>query len=188
MPRPKPAAMRWLNIALLIGLLFTNAAFAEQVVERQGWKVLTFDVPGMELRGAKDGRTTRATYARKVGETGEVKINVSIKSWMAIDTFEKTFREEKERARASGETRLRPEIEIPGAGKVLSYTDSEPYDAEVIVLYTKDFRCQLSVTTTSDPESKAEMEPTYQQLAKTLRMGGLSPIAPIRVEKDSDDN
>lgn len=179
--------MRWLTILVLC--LFSSAPiFAEQVVERQGWKVLTFDVPGMELRGSKDGGTTRATYARKVGETGEVKITIQIKSWLAIDTYEKKFREDKERARASGESRLRPQIEVPGASKVLSYTDTEPYDAEVIVLYTKDFRCQLAVTSSADKESKAEIEPTYQQLTETLRMGGLSPISPIRVESEKDED
>lgn len=187
MRRPKrDRAMRCLMTVMLILCLVPSLAGGEQVVERQGWKVLTFDVPGMELRGAKDGRTMRATYAKRVGDSGEVKITIYIKSWMAIDTFEKTFRDEKDRARASGESRLRPQLEIPGASKVLSYTDSEPYDAEVIVLYSKDFRCQLSVTSSPDAESRAEMEPTYQQLAKTLRMGGLSPISPIRVEKDDE--
>lgn len=179
--------MRWLTIFALF-LLFSAPALAQQVVERQGWKVLTFDVPGMELRGSKDGRTTRATYSKKVGETGEIKITVHIKSWLAIDTYEKKFRDDKEGARASGESRLRPQIEVPGASKVLSYTATAPYDAEVIVLYTKDFRCQLSVTSTPDKESKAEVEPTYQQLAKSLRMGGLSPISPIRVESEKDND
>lgn len=173
--------MRWLVALLLLSL--SGLAWAEQIVERQGWKVLTFDVPGMELRGSKDGRITRATYAKKVGD-GEVKITVFIKSWLAIDSFESTFREEKTLARASGESRLRKDLQVPGASKVLTYSDSDPYDAEVIVLYTKDFRCQLSITSSSEPEARAEVEPTYQQLAKTLRMGGLSPISPIRVESE----
>jgi hypothetical protein len=170
--------MRWFYLFML---LLTAPLWAEQVVDRQGWKVLTFDVPGMELRGAKDGRSYRATYAKKVGE-GEIKITINIKNWMAIDSFETTFREERDLARASGESRLRETPEIPGAAKVLAYTASNPFDAEVIVLYSKDFRCQLSVTSTPDQEAKAEVEPTYQQLVQTLNLRGMSPISPIRVE------
>jgi hypothetical protein len=174
--------MRWL-LCLMIVLCLAAASWGEQVVERQGWKVLTFDVPGMELLGQKDSRITRATYAKKVGD-GEVKITVYIKSWMAIDTFEATYRDEKIRARASGDSRLREAIEIPGASKVLTYSSTAPFEAEVIVLYSKDFRCQLTITGRKD--GLAEVEPTYQQLARTLKMGGLSPISPIRVESQSD--
>ncbi len=158
-------------------------------MERQGWKVLSFDVPGMELRGTKDGRTTRATYGRKLenGE-GEVKINVIIKSWLAIDTYESKFREEKTLARASGETRLRKDIDIPGASKVLCYTGTEPYDSEVVILFTKDFRCQLVVTTSPEATAKAQLEPTYQQLIATLNMRGINPIAPIRIESQSESD
>lgn len=176
--------MRWLCCFFLLTHLCV-ATYAEQIVDRQGWKVLSFDVPGMELRGSKDGRSTRATYAKKVGD-GEVKITVYIKSWMAIDTYEKTFREDRLRARASGESRLRPDIEVPGASKVLTYSSTNPYDAEVIVLYTKDFRCHLTITSSSDKQARAEVEPVYQQLAKTLSMRGLSPISPIRVESEKD--
>lgn len=179
--------MRTFGLALLLVMLFPLTAWCDQVVERQGWKVLTFDVPGMELRGSKDGRTTRSTYAKKVGEgPGEVKINVTIKSWMAIDTYESKFREDKTLKRASGETRLREDIDIPGATKVLSYTGTAPYDSEVVVLYTKDFRCELVITTSSDKEAKAELEPTFQRLIGTLVMRGLDPISPIRVESKFD--
>lgn len=176
--------MRWLCY-LIVVVQMCVVAHAEQMVERQGWKVLSFDVPGMELRGSKDGRSTRATYAKKVGE-GEVKITVYIKSWMGIDLYEKTYREERTLARASGESRLRPDIEVPGAAKVLTYTSSNPYDAAVIVLYTKDFRCHLSVTSSADKQAKAEVEPVYEQLVKSLTMRGLSPISPIRVESKKD--
>ena len=170
--------------ALLVLCLFCSApVFAEQVVERQGWRVLSFDIPGMELIGKKDARVTRATFAKKVGKD-DLKITVYIRSWLAIDKYESTFREEKVLARASGESRLRPDISIPGAGKVLTYTSTAPFEAEVIVLYTKDFRCQLMVTGTG--EAKAEVEATYKQLSETLTMKGLSPIAPIRVESSQD--
>ena len=182
--RAKRGRMRWIWILLCLVTLSAPLWAQPTVVERQGWKVLTFDVPGMELRGAKDGRSFRATYAKVVGE-GEVKITINIKNWMAIDTFETTFREERDLARASGESRLREFPVIPGATKVLAYSGSNPYYAEVIVLYTKDFRCQLSVTASDHQEAKAEVEPTYQQLVKTLSMRGLSPISPVRVESDS---
>jgi hypothetical protein len=171
------------HLALAVLILLAAPVSAEQVVERQGWRVLTFDVPGMELRGAKDGRVTRATYGKRVGE-GEIKIHAVIKSWMAIDTFESKYREDKNLARARGASRLRPEIEIPGATKVLTYSDTDPYEAEVIVLYSKDFRCQLTITSSADAAARAEVEPVYQQLVKTLRMGGLSPISPIRMESE----
>jgi hypothetical protein len=70
---------------------------------------------------------------------------------------------------------------------VLAYTDTEPYDAEVIVLYSKDFRCQLTITSSRHPEARAAVEPIYQELAQSLRMGGLSPISPIRVERSKKD-
>ena len=177
--------MRWFRFLLVLALF--TPALAEQVVERQGWKVLSFDVPGMELLGAKDNRLTRATYAKQTDD-GEIKITVLIKSWMAIDTYETTFREEKEAARSSGEARLRPELQVPGAVKVLSYSQTAPYNAAVIILYSKDFRCQLSVTGGKGKEAEAEVESTYQQLAKTLTMRGLSPISPIRVESENDDD
>ena len=173
--------MRWLALCLLFFLC--PSASAEQVVERQGWRVLSFDVPGMELLGKKDGRVTRATYGKKVGND-DLKITVYIRSWLAIDKYEKTYREERTLARASGESRLREDFEIPGAGKVLSYTSSAPFEAEVIILYTKDFRCQLMVT--GKGQAKSEVEATYQELKKTLSMKGLSPITPIRVESSQD--
>ena len=152
-------------------------------MERQGWRVLSFDVPGMELLGKKDGKITRATYRKKVGDD-DLKITVHIRSWMGIDKFEKTFREEKLYARASAETRLRPEFEVPGAGKVLAYSATAPYESEVIVLYSKDFRCQLVVT--GKGEARAEVEPTYKLLTETLSMKGISRISPIRVESSQD--
>lgn len=177
------------SLFLLFWLLALAGAappgLAEQVVERQGWKVLSFDVPGMELRGRKESRLTRATYAKKVGE-GEVKIHVTLRSWMGIDTFEKTYREERTRARAAGSSRLRPDLTVPGASQAFAYSETEPYTAEIVVLYTKDFRCQLTVTSSSHPEARAALEPTFQQLLGTLTMRGLSPITPIRVESDSE--
>ena len=174
--------MRFWAFTLL--LIFCSApVLAEQVVERQGWRVLSFDVPGMELIGKKDARVTRATFVKKV-DNDDLKITVYIRSWLAIDKYENTFREEKVQARASGESRLRPDIAVPGAGKVLTYTSTAPFEAEVIVLYTKDFRCQLMVTGTG--KAKAEVESTYKQLSETLTMKGLSPIAPIRVESSQD--
>ena len=131
------ARMRSLCFLLMFGLF--TPAFAEQVVERQGWKVLTFDIPGMTLAGKKDNRTTRATFSKPVGDSGEVKVTVYVKSWLAIDTFESKFRNEKERARASGESRLRDAVVVPGADKVLTYTSTAPFEGEVVVLYTKDF-------------------------------------------------
>ena len=106
---------------------------------------------------------------------------------MGIDKFEDTFRDEKDRARASGETRLREAPEVPGASKVLAYTNSEPYDAEVLVLYTKDFRCQLTVSgTKGSKDAQAEVEPIFTQLMKTLTMKGMDPISPIRMESGGD--
>ncbi len=177
--------MRRSLVLLFLSLLTCSPVGAEQVVERQGWRVLSFDVPGMELIGRKDGKVTRATYSKKVGKD-DLKITVYIRSWMAIDKFESTYREEKTLARASGESRLRQEFPVPGAGKVLAYTSTAPFDAEVIVLYSKDFRCQLMVT--GKGEAEAEVEPTYQQLVKSLSMKGLSPISPIRVESSSQDS
>lgn len=175
--------MRCSSLLLLLSLLTCSPVWAEQVVERQGWRVLSFDVPGMELIGRKDGKVTRATYRKKVGQD-DLKITVYIRSWMGIDKFENTYREEKTLARASGESRLRSEFPVPGAGKVLTYTSTAPFEAEVIVLYSKDFRCQLMVT--GKGEAEAEVEPTYQQLVKSLSMKGLSPISPIRVESSQD--
>lgn len=172
--------LRLFLLLVLCGTMILPAV-GEVVVERQGWRVLSFDVPGMELVGKKDGKTTRATYAKKVGE-GEVKISVNIKTWLAIDTFEDTYREERTLLRASPHSRLQQEMEVPGAPKTLTYNSSDPYEAEVVVLYSKDFRCQLTVTSSKHPEAREAIGPTYQQLLATLKMGGLSPISPIRTE------
>ena len=181
----KGTEMKPALLLLCLVCFFAPSVSAEQVVERQGWRVLSFDVPGMEMIGSKDGKTTRTTFRKKVG-SDDLKISVTVRAWMGIDKYESTYREEKTLARASGDSRLREEFEVAGAGKVLTYSSTAPFEAEIIVVYSKDFRAQLTVT--GRGEAKAEVEATYQKLKETLTMKGLSPISPIRVESSQDSD
>lgn len=175
--------MKWRGLLGLLGcLILAMSVQAEQVVERQGRYVLSFSMPGMELRGQKDGRTTRVTYGQYQGQ-GEIKINVVVRDFLDSSRLETVFREERLRARASGTSRLKESVEIPGASKVLVYSSTDPFDAEVVVLYGRDYRCQLTVTGRGVPFS--EVKAAYERLVVTLSMRAPSIVSPIRIESDS---
>ena len=56
---------------------------------------------------------------------------------------------------------------------------TDPYRGKVIVVYTKDFRCELLITGTDDAEE--QINPTYQQLAESLKVIPRTKIGDVQV-------
>ncbi len=168
---------------LLLAFICSLPAFGDQVVERQGREILAFDIPDLEPLGYKDGKLTRTSFGRVVGE-GKLKVTVQIKAWVNVDKLDGEYREDKQAQRINQHSRLKDDPIIPGADKALSYSSDDPYPSLVIICYTKDYRCELIVTGTK--QAQPLMESTYQQLLDTLSIETHSAISPIRITPSSE--
>lgn len=168
--------MKRLIIALVI--LLVGPTWAEHVVEHGGRKILTFEAPQVEFRKSKEGKYTRTYFSKKIGQ-GNLKITVTSKGWMSEFKAETRYQADKRDKRNHQGTRLRDDVEVPGAMRTLCYSTSSPYKGEAIVVYTRNFRCELLVTGTED--AKAEVAPTYKQLLETLRVVPRTNISEIKI-------
>lgn len=172
--------MRTLLLVLIFGFL-ASVALAEQSVEHGGRQILTFDVPQVEFKKRREGKITRTYYSNRVGN-GNLKITIKSKGWLSDLVAEKRYQDDRRLKRASQHSRLNDPVEIPGALKTLTYSTSSPFVGQAVIVYTKDFRCELLVTGTND--AGEQIEPTYQQLLKTLKVVPRTKIGEIRVESD----
>lgn len=163
---------------LLLIILLSSCALAEHVVEHGGRKIVTFDVPEVEYQGTRTGKFTRTFFSSPVG-SGNLKITVQTKGWLSEEKAEERYRDDKTDKREDHYARLHEEPEIPGALKAITYSSSSPYFAKAVVVYTKDFRCELMVTGT---EEAAELiNPTFQKLLKTLQVVPRTKIGDVKV-------
>lgn len=147
-------------------------------MEHGGRTIVTFDVPQVQFRGTKTGKSTRTYFSNPVGN-GNLKITVTSKGWMSETTAEQRYQDDRRAKRASQYSRLNPEVEIRGALKTLTYTTEDPYVGQAVVIYTPDFRCELLVTGTN--EAAALVEETYQQLLSTLRVVPRTKIGELEI-------
>ncbi len=169
--------MRTVVLSLLT-LLLSYPCLADQVIEHGGHKIVSFDLPQLEYRATKTGKTTRTYFSNPVGN-GNLKLTVTTKGWLSEEEAIKRYEDDKKRKRANPETRLHDSKEIPGAMKTLFYSMSSPYRGKVIVVYTKDFRCELLITGTNDAED--QINPTYEQLAESLKVIPRTKIGDLKI-------
>lgn len=160
------SALRTSLLALSV-LLLIGPASAEQYIESQGQRLVAFDVPWLDYIGDRDGKVRRVFFKQEVGE-GSLKLSVKIQRWIGVDKAESEYRDDRNAKRNSQTARLKDPVEIPGADKVLLYASTSPYYAQVVVLYTDDFRCELMLTGTGEAEEK--LGETYDRLLETLRV------------------
>ena len=163
---------------LLVLVFLTSAAVAEQFVEHGGRKILSFDVPQVQYRGKREGKFTRIFFSNPV-EDGNLKITIKAKGWMGELKAEQRYQSDKRDKRRSQHHRLHKEPEIPGAMRTLTYSTSSPYIGQALVIYTKDFRCEFLVTGTE--KAAKQVEPTYQQLLKTLKVIPRTKIGELKI-------
>lgn len=171
--------MSLLRIAFLC-LALTLCSLAEHKIEHGGRTLLTFEAPQVDYKATKTGKYTRTFFSRKVGE-GNLKITVKTKGWMGDLKAEKRFQDDRRDKRRSQHARLGDTPEIPGALRTLTYTLSSPYEGRALVVYTKDFRCELLVTGTK--EAGKEIDPTFEELLKTVQVVQRSKIGELQVGK-----
>lgn len=122
---------------LVILALLAGPAQAE-VVNYQGRDLVTFEIPGLSLVGQRGSRIT--------WKAEDLKVNVTVRTWIGLDKAETEYREDRQKRRADPYARLNPELEIAGADKALSYVTEEPFEGHALVLYTEDFRCEFLLT------------------------------------------
>jgi hypothetical protein len=163
---------------LLLILLLCIPVLAEHTVTHGGRAIVTFDVPAVEYRGQKEGKRTRTFFSNPVG-SGNLKITVYSKGWMSELKAEQRFQDDRREKRRSQEARLEDSIELRGALKTLVYSTSTPYVGKTIVVYTKDFRCELLVTGTE--EAGEQIEPTFEQLLKTIKIVPRTKIGELKI-------
>lgn len=163
---------------LLLILLLTVPLLAEQTITHGGRAIVTFDVPAVEYKGQKEGKVTRTFFSSPVGN-GNLKITVRSKGWMSELKAEQRYQEDKRERQRSQESRLGKPVELEGALKTLTYTTSSPYVGKAIIVYTKDFRCELLVTGTE--EAGEQIDPTYDQLIKTLKVVPRTNIGELKI-------
>lgn len=171
--------MRHLRLFLLI-LMLATGCLAEHKIEHGGRNILTFEAPQVDYKATKTGKFTRTFFSRKVGD-GNLKITVKTKGWMDELKAEKRYQDDRHNKRNDQYCRLGDAIEIPGALRTLNYTMSSPYHGRVLVVYTKDFRCELMVTGTKDAEE--QIDPTFEQMAQSVKIGSRSKIGELKVGK-----
>jgi len=163
---------------LLLLLLLALPSLAEHTVSHGGRAIVTFDAPEVQYRGEKEGKETRTFFSNPVG-SGNLKITVRSKGWMSETKAEQRFQDDRHEKRNSQHSRLEVEVEVPGALKTLTFSMSSPYVGKGIIVYTKDFRCELLVTGT---EEAAELiEPTYQQMVETLKVVPRTKIGELKI-------
>jgi hypothetical protein len=163
---------------LLLIILISCPAWAEQTIDHGGRTILSFDVPQVEYRSTKEGKVTRTFFSNKVGD-GNLKITAITKGWLSGAKAEERFRDDKRDQRLSQDARLHDPIELPGALKTLTYSTESPYVAEVVVVYTEDYRCEILVTGTN--QAAEQLQPTYQQLLKTLKVIRKNKIGELQI-------
>ena len=61
----------------------------------------------------------------------------------------------------------------------ITYSTSSPYQAKAVVVYTKDFRCELLVTGTG--EAGELIAPTFKKLVQTLRVVPRTKIGDVKI-------
>ena len=163
---------------LALILLLCVPSLAEHTVTHGGRTIVTFDVPEVEYRGQKEGKDTRTFFSRPVGY-GNLKITVRTKGWMSDLKAEQRYANDRRDKRRDQEARLEDSVEIAGALKTLVYSTSSPYVAKTIIIYTENFRCELMVTGTE--EAGEQIEPTFEQLVKTLKVARRSKIGELQI-------
>ncbi|MGE0492236.1 MAG: hypothetical protein AB7S38_23695 [Vulcanimicrobiota bacterium] len=154
--------MRWLVLAMLL----VAPAWADLPVEHQGKVLVTFDVPGLEESGRRDGKTSRITYTRAI-EDGTLQVTVSVRRWLGVD-INKQFFKDRDARRENPHARLVQDIEVEGTKRALAFRTSEPFDGYTLVLYTDDFRCEFLIT--GSKQASDAIEPTFQQLVKSVKI------------------
>ncbi|MCA9781013.1 MAG: hypothetical protein KC800_30045 [Candidatus Eremiobacteraeota bacterium] len=163
---------------LLLLLLLAVPVWAEHTISHGGRDIVIFDAPEVQYRGQKEGKETRTFFSGPVG-SGNLKITVRSKGWMSELKAEQRFQTDRDEKRNSQNTRLEGEVEIPGALKTLTFSMSSPYVGKGIIVYTKDFRCELLVTGTE--EAGELIEPTYEQVLKTLKVVPRTKIGELKI-------
>ncbi|MCA9790958.1 MAG: hypothetical protein KC910_04155 [Candidatus Eremiobacteraeota bacterium] len=154
--------MRW----LLLAMLLVAPAWAELSVEHQGKVLVSFDVPGLEESGRRDGKNSRITYTRSV-EDGTLQVTVNVRRWIGID-INKQYYKDRDSRRENPHSRLVQDIEVAGTKRALAYRTSEPFDGYTLVLYTDDFRCEFLIT--GSKQAASAIEPTFNQLLKSVKI------------------
>lgn len=162
----------------LLLFLLVAPVLGEQTVAHGGNDIVTFDVPAVQYRGQKSGKVTRTFFSNPVGN-GNLKITVRSKGWMSELVAEKSFEEDKTTKRRNQNMRLGKDPDIPGALKAFTYVMSDPYVAHSVIVYTKDFRCELMVTGTGDAAEL--LEPTFEQLIRTLKVVPRTKIGELKI-------
>ena len=163
----KSRAMRFSILALLLIFLSSNVWAEPQTILLRGKPILTFDLPQVDFLKHKEKKRSR-TYFSRTHHGGNLKLVVTAKGWLGADKLEQTYVEEKQRQRAGQYTRLNPDPKIPGARKCYAYFTTAPYKAQIIVLFTDEFRCELRLTGTKG--AFQEVQPALEQLQKTLKV------------------
>lgn len=167
------------RIALILFLALATPVLGEHKVEHGGRTVVTFDVPQVDFKASKEGKKyTRTFFSKSIGD-GNLKITAKTKGWLSALKAEQRYNDDKRAKRLDQNTRLNESLELPGALKTLTYHSSSPYSAQVVVVYTKDFRCELMVTGTGDAEE--QLLPTYEQLLSTLKVVPRTKIGELQI-------
>ena len=164
--------------SLLLIFLLCLPTLAEHKISHGGRVIVTFDAPQVEYRGQKEGKMTQTFFSHRVGN-GNLKITVRSKGWMSELKAEQRYQDDRRDKRRDQEARLEDSVQIPGALKTLVYSTSSPYVGKTIVIYTKDFRCELLVTGTE--EAGEEIEPTFEQMVKTLEIVPRTKIGELKI-------
>ena len=166
-------------LTILLALFCLLPAAADHLIEHGGHKIVTFDVPQVDYKATKEGKKyTRTFFSREVGN-GNLKITVKTKGWLSELKAEQRYNDDRREKRRDQNARLNEEVEVPGALKTLTYHTTSPYKAQAVVVYTKDFRCEMLVTGTDDAEE--QIMPTYEQLLKTLKVVPRTKIGELQI-------
>ncbi len=170
-----------LRFLVLIFLAIATPLVAEQVVEHQGRPLVTFDLPGFDLRGQRTGKTSTLTYVGQDSLEKRVQVQVKIRGWLGPDKAEKEYREDRMLRRQDPHTRLGEDLVVSGATKALEFRTTQPYEAHVLVIYTNDFRCEFTLT--GSEATRESREALFSQLRESVKV----PKGGLRLSPEADE-
>lgn len=173
--------MRRLKLLLILALLSSSIEAEPIVLEHQGRPAVEFKLDGFELVGSRSRSQTVHSLQGQGSNGSKIGVQVRMKSWLGEDKALKEYNSLRALRRSDPHSRLVEEPEVPGALKAVWFRKSDPYDAEVLVLFRNELRCELMVT---GPEAlPAEREETLTQIKRSVRLFG--PATPLKIEGDS---
>ncbi len=175
---PKAADMRPL-VCLLFCLLILTPTVAETfVLEHQDRPAVEFSLDGFELVGSRTRSQTIHSLVCPDWNGSRVSVQVRLKSWLGEDKAIREYNALRGFRRSDPHSRLVDSPDIPGAVKAAQYRMTDPYQAEVLVLFRNELRCEFMVT--GAEALPADRREVLDQIKRSVRLFG--PTAPLRIE------